>query len=94
MRVMRTDETEGFQIDLLIDRKDGAVNLCEIKFQSGPFVINKEYYQRLIEKRQRFITYTGTPKTVLLTLLTNHGVADNSYSREIIDSVVQLEDLF
>lgn len=86
-------EAEGFQVDLLIDRKDDCINLCEIKFHSGPFTITKEEYQQLLSKRQRFIDYTGTKKQVFLTLITNHGVTSNAYAREVVDAEVRLEAL-
>ncbi len=86
-------EAEGLQIDLLIDRKDGCINLCEIKFHSSPFTIAKDYYQQLLEKKQRFMDHTGTQKLVFLTFITNHGLAPNAYSKEIVDAEVRLEDL-
>jgi hypothetical protein len=54
MRIPASDGTLGFKIDLLIDRKDNCINLCEIKFHSGPFTITPVYYQQLIEKRRRY----------------------------------------
>jgi uncharacterized protein len=87
------NETEGLQIDLLIDRKDGCINLCEIKFHSGPFTITKDYYQQLIEKRERFKNITGSKKQVFLTLITNHGVLSNTYASEIVDAEVILQQL-
>jgi hypothetical protein len=84
---------QAFQIDLLIDRKDNCINLCEIKFHNGPFTITKEYYQQLIEKRQRFIGFTGTKKQVFLTFITNHGVSTNAYAQDIVDAEVRLEQL-
>ena len=93
LRVPASDEAPGFQIDLLIDRKDNCINLCEIKFHNGPFTITKEYYQQLIEKRQRFIGFTGTKKQVFLTFITNHGVSTNAYAQDIVDAEVRLEQL-
>lgn len=84
-------QEEGLQIDLLIDRKDGCINLCEIKFYSGPFTITQPEYQALIRKKQRFIDLTGTRKQVFLTFITNHGVAPNAFASEIVDSEVRLE---
>lgn len=94
LRVPGSGEAPGFQIDLLIDRKDNCINLCEIKFHGGPFTITKEYYQQLIEKRQRFIDHTGTKKQVFLTFIANHGLIPNAYAREIVDAEVRLEELF
>lgn len=83
----------GFQIDLLIERADDSINLCEIKFHSAPFTISKQYYQQLILKRQRFIDQTGTKKQVFLTFITNHGVLKNEYALELVDAEVLLEDI-
>jgi len=84
---------DGFQVDLIIDRKDDSINLCEIKFYSGPFTIDKKYYQQLIQKRQRFLEYTQTKKQVFITFITDHGVKQNQYALEIVDAEVVLADL-
>lgn len=91
--ISASDDAEGIQIDLLIDRKDGCINLCEIKFHSSVFTITKAYYEQLLEKRQRFIRHTNTKKQVFLTFITNHGVASNAYAKEIVDADVRLEQL-
>ena len=93
MRIPASDETPGHQIDLLIDRKDNCINLCEIKFHGGPFTITPAYYQQLIEKRQRFIDHTGTKKQVFLTFITNHGIMPNASAQDIVDAEVRLEQL-
>ena len=93
LRVPGTAENNGFQIDLLIDRKDDSINLCEIKFHSGPFTITKSYYDQLIEKRRRFMEFTGTKKQLFLTFITNHGIVRNAYASEIVDAEVGLEDI-
>lgn len=92
-RAPMSAELDGFQIDLLIDKKDDTINLCEIKFYSGPFTINKAYYKALLQKRQSFIEYSKTKKQVFITLITNHGLVENMYSREIVDVEIVLEDL-
>ena len=91
--VPNSQTIQGFQIDLLIDRKDNCINLCEIKFYSGAYTITKEEYEQMLALRQRFIDYTDTKKQVFLTYITNHGVAPNGYAREIVDAEVRLEDL-
>ncbi len=93
LRVPASREAEGFQIDLLIDRKDDSINLCEVKFHAGFFTITKAYYLQMIQKRERFIAYTGTKKQVFLTLITNHGIVENEYAAEIVDAEVRLKDL-
>lgn len=93
LRITNTPERAGFQIDLIIDRKDGCINLCEIKFYTGTFTISKSYYEQLIKKRQLFIDYTGTKKQVFLTFITNHGITKNQYANELVDAEVILEEL-
>lgn len=93
MKIMGDAHSDGFQIDLIIDRKDDTINLCEIKFHAALFTISKAYYQNLLQKRKRFLEVTGTKKQVFLTFITNHGVAENAYSREIVDTEVRLEEL-
>lgn len=91
--VPNTPQKEGFQVDLIIDRKDDTINLYEIKFYAAPFTISKSYYQQLIQKRQRFIVHTKTKKQVFLTFISNHGLTQNEYAAEIIDATVVLDDL-
>ena len=94
LNVPKSEDTEGFQIDLLIDRKDNTINLCEIKFYSTTFTISKDYRAQLLEKRQRFLDYSGTKKQVFLTFITNQGLKTNAYSQEIVDAEIVLEQLF
>ncbi len=93
LRVGNSADTDGFQIDLIIDRKDDSINLCEIKFHNSKFTINKNYYHQLLAKRDLFQEYTGTQKQLFLTFISNHGLKENTYVREIIDVRVSLDDL-
>ena len=81
------------QIDLIIDRKDNTINLCEIKYYANPFKIDKKYYEELILKKENFKTYTKTKKQVFLTFISNFGIIENEYSREIVDSYISLQDI-
>ena len=93
IQVQSSPAGEGFQIDLLIDRKDDCINLCEIKFHAGPFALKKDEYQKLLNKRQRFIEHTNTRKQVFITLITNYELMKNEYSLEMVDAAVTLEDI-
>ena len=93
LRIPGSELGPGCQIDLIIDRKDETINLCEMKFHGGEFVIDKVEYQKLIQRGQRFIEYTGTRKQVFITFITNRGVFKNEYARELVDAEVVLEDL-
>jgi hypothetical protein len=84
----------GAQVDLLIDRRDGTINLCEMKFSESAFTIDKGYAEKLRRKLDVFRRATGTRKNVFLTMVTTLGVTDNAYSRELVTSSLTLDDLF
>ena len=84
--------TAGAQIDMLIDRADRVMNLCEMKFTQGDFVITKDYDERLRNKLQTLLTATGK-RNVQVSLVTTFGLKMNMYSSRV-QRVVTLDDLF
>ena len=89
-----TVEEEGIQIDLLIDRNDRVINVCESKFSDSEYVISKEYGKRLREKLRIFKESTKTRKYLMLTLLTTYGIKHNQHSLGYVEKVLTLDDLF
>jgi hypothetical protein len=87
-------EDDGAQIDLVIDRKDGCMNLCELKFADDEFTIDKAYARTLRAKRDVFRRATGTRKSLFITLVTSHGVAKNAQATEVVDAAVTMDALF
>ena len=83
----------GTQIDLLIDRKDETVNICEMKYSGKEFVIDKSYETELRNKIDSFISETGTRKSIILTMVTTEGVRQNIHSG-IVQKEIVLDDLF
>ncbi|MBN1674023.1 MAG: hypothetical protein JXR37_23435 [Kiritimatiellae bacterium] len=75
----------GTQIDLVIDRADNCVDLCEMKFASAPFSIDKKLAGQLRAKREVFVQKTGTRKNVFLVLVTTHAIRPNRYSEMLLD---------
>ena len=92
-QVARTDEHEGAQVDLLIDRKDGVINLCEMKFASTEYEIKDSEDRHARARKELFKVTTGTRKAVHLTYVTTYGLKRNSHSC-IVQSEVTLDDLF
>lgn len=92
-QVNATDDHDGAQIDLLIDRSDNVINLCEMKFASDDFVIDKDCDASLRRKVSVFKQVTGTKKSIRLTLITTYGLRANSYSNNV-NSVIVLDSLF
>ncbi|MDR2653473.1 MAG: AAA family ATPase [Prevotellaceae bacterium] len=90
----RSRESEnGAQIDLLIERNDKVINLCEMKFANSQFVITKKYDEILRNKQEAFRNETKTNKTLHLTMITTYGVKHNEYWGNI-RSEVTMDDLF
>ena len=87
------DGKRGAQIDLLIDRNDGVINLCEMKYTKVPFQIDASYEANLLNKRTRFIEATQTRKAVHITMVSSQGLERNAYADEI-QSEVSGGDLF
>ena len=82
------------QIDLLIDRCDHVINICECKFLLDTFSIDKEYSEKLRSKITTFKTVTKTRKSVFLTMITTYGVEKNKYSNLLMQNEVTMDDLF
>ena len=83
----------GAQIDLIIDRSDGIINLCEMKYLASSFVTSWEYADKLREKRQLFLDESKTRKAVHYTLVTTYGLKSSPES-DVFQSVVTMRDLF
>jgi AAA+ ATPase superfamily predicted ATPase len=83
----------GAQIDLVIERRDSTINLCEMKYTSGEYAIDKRAAADLLHKMEVFTKETCTKKDVHLTLVTTFGLKQNMYS-DIVQSEVTLDDLF
>lgn len=87
-------EEQGAQIDLLFERKDGVINICEIKCTESPFVIDKFYYNNLLNKINTYKFKTKTKKQIFVSFISTAGVKKNTYADQIVDSVVTLDDFF
>lgn len=85
--------SDGAQIDLLIDRKDQVINLCEMKYSLSEYAIDAEYEQKLRNKKSVFIDTTNTRKAVHLTMVTTFGIKANAHSG-IVQNEITLDDLF
>jgi AAA+ ATPase superfamily predicted ATPase len=86
-------KVEMAQIDLIINRKDGIINLCEIKFSGKEFVIDNNYEANLRNKLYTFRKETKTKKAVHLLMLTTYGLEKNKYSG-MVQKEITLNDLF
>ena len=84
---------DGAQIDLVIDRKDNVINLCEMKFTQEPYDMNQDAERELIHKREVFREETGLQKALFLTLVSAQGTR-NQCQPECIQNLITGDDLF
>jgi AAA+ ATPase superfamily predicted ATPase len=84
----------GVQIDLLIDRNDNAITLCEIKYTIEPFIIDKQYATKLQHKIEVFKKKTKIKKQIFLVIISANGLKPSMHSEEMVDGLVVLDDLF
>lgn len=88
-----TDDIPHTQVDLVIERADRIIHLCELKFSVEPFTITAEYEQRLRNRMAIFRNATHTRKTLVTTFVTTFGVLQGRHSG-IVHSQVTIDDLF
>jgi uncharacterized protein len=88
------NKKEKAQIDLVIQRADRCINLCEMKFSGTPFELTAKYAKELQHKLMAYKLATATRHTVFTTLVTTYGVKANEHSLNHIDTVVLLKDLY
>jgi len=89
-----SDELPGAQVDLIIDRTDRCLNLVEMKFWDGEYIMKREYADRLIQKRNIFSSKIGDKKTIFNTLIKPFGAAKNPPYHSCIDQELTLDALF
>ncbi|MDR2556728.1 MAG: AAA family ATPase [Bacteroidales bacterium] len=87
------DSESGAQIDLVIDRTDKIINLCEVKYSNSLFTIDKNYDENLRNRKELFREKTKTTKALHLTMLTTYGIKHNEYYNNIQSEII-LDDLF
>ena len=90
----RSHQTEpGAQIDLLIERKDQIMNLCEMKYANNEFVIDRNVDKNIRNKISAFKNEVSTRKAINITMITTYGVKQNEYAG-MVQNEVTMDDLF
>ena len=83
----------GFQIDMIIERADRIIHLCEMKFSTDQYGITDSYEKKLRERMGLFRMATKNKKSLVLTFVTTHGVVGGKH-HSIVHSDVTMDDLF
>ncbi len=82
------------QVDMVIDRDDNWVNLCEMKFYNDEYTIDAAYLKRLETKKREYKTDKAGRKGLYITMVTTHGVKSNKYSTAVVDHDLTIDCLF
>lgn len=90
----RSAHEQGAQIDLLFDRSDGIIHICEIKYSAEPFTVDRSFAQELKQKISVFETKIKLKKQIFVALIAPYGFEKTSWSKELITNCVTAEDLF
>ena len=88
-----TDKEQKAQIDLLIERADRIINLCEIKYSNLPYTITKEADMKFRTRQAAFVNQTGIRFGIQATYISPYGLTPNTYSSSI-QKVITMDDLF
>ncbi|HNA61889.1 MAG TPA: ATP-binding protein [Rhabdochlamydiaceae bacterium] len=89
----KKSKNHGAQIDLLFDRQDQAITLCEIKYSSTAYTLDKTYAKELLRKMETFQEQTQTSKQLFLIMITTMGVKRGLWTDEVVSDQVTLKDL-
>ena len=84
----------GIQVDLLIDRADGVINLCEIKFSNADYKLTPAYKKILRERVDTFTAVAASKKAIFMTLITTYGLSKEQNHTDVIQNTLTLADLF
>jgi AAA+ ATPase superfamily predicted ATPase len=85
---------KGAQIDLLIDRRDFVIHICEMKYSESLFAIDKKYVRELENKMDIFRRHTKTKKSLFITMVTTFGIKNNEYASRLVQNSITMDALF
>jgi len=87
------DSENGAQIDLIIKRKDGVINLCEMKYTNNEYALDAEEYKKIQNRISQFQKETNSKEAIHVTLISGNGFKWNKYAG-IIQNVITGEEMF
>ena len=88
-----SEDKQGAQIDMLIERADNVLDICEMKYSQTPYAITSGYRNTLLNKAGRLSDETAGKQAVHIVMVTVNGLVRNQYT-DIINNEITLEDLF
>jgi uncharacterized protein len=85
---------QNVQIDLLFERRDQVITICEMKYSINKFTIDKKYSENLRNKIGVFIEESKTKYAVHLAMITTYGVNENQNYFDLVQNNITMDSLF
>ncbi|MDP1726447.1 MAG: ATP-binding protein [Bacteroidota bacterium] len=89
-----SEDYPGIQIDMVIDRADGIINVCEMKFHNARFTITSDYAKKLRQKLATFKEISKVKKSLFLTIISSFGINENKHSLDLVQNNITIDSLF
>ena len=88
-------KSRGAQIDIVIDRADNIITLCEVKYSRGLYHLTKEEYLKLQNRIEMFQAEEKGKfkKGIQYVLITNYGLSQSQYN-SVFSKVIIFDSLF
>ncbi len=80
------------QIDLLIDRKDNTITVCEIKFSESPYIFTQEEELRVRNRLSSLRAVCPAHKSIQMVFVTTFGIAGGN-GRGVVNQEITIQDL-
>jgi uncharacterized protein len=87
-------QNKDAQIDLLIDRRDNVVSICEAKYSIEPFMIDKDYFEKIQNKIVTVRQEINKSKSIQVVMITTFGLVNSKYNTSIVQQIITLDELF
>ena len=78
---------------MLIERADRIINMCEIKYSTSLYLIDKDEDMKFRTRQGVFVAQTGTRYGIQPTYITTYGLARGVYASSI-QKTVTMNELF
>lgn len=91
--VTPADAAEKAQIDLIIQRADKVVNVCEMKYYDGVYTMKPKDYDDMVRRVRVFRDSRKIRAAIHPVLVTTVGLAHNKYS-SVYQNVITMSELF
>lgn len=85
---------KGFQIDLLIDRRDDVLTICEMKFYSDEYRITSDYAKKIHTRKEGLKALTSPKKHVEVVFISSFGLVNNEQKNDYVDHDLSMDILF